>query len=34
MTGLPGGDDIGEILKLVANVLLLVTWLWRHRPRG
>jgi hypothetical protein len=33
MTGLPG-DDVGEILKLVANLLLLATWLWRHRPRG
>ena len=34
MTGLPSGDDLGEILKLVTNLLLLVTWLWRHRPRG
>ena len=33
MTGLPA-DDVGEILKLVANLLLLLTWLWRHRPRG
>jgi len=30
---LPGGDDVGEILKLVANLLMLVAWLWRHRPR-
>ena len=30
---LPSGDDVGELLKLLANVLLLVAWLWRHRPR-
>jgi len=28
------GDDIGELLKLLANLLMLATWLWRHRPRG
>lgn len=27
-------DDIGEILKLIANLLLLAAWLWRHRPRA
>lgn len=27
------GDDLGEILKLIANVLVLAAWLWRHRPR-
>jgi hypothetical protein len=26
-------DDLGEILKLIANLLLLAAWLWRHRPR-
>jgi hypothetical protein len=31
--GLPGGDDLGEILKLIANLLLLAAWLWRHRPQ-
>ena len=31
---LPTGDDIGEILKLVAIVLLLIAWAWRHRPRN
>jgi hypothetical protein len=31
---LPSGDDIGELLKLVANVLMLLGWVWRHRPRG
>jgi len=30
----PSGDDIGEILKLIANVLLLIAWAWRHRPRN
>jgi hypothetical protein len=30
---LPSGDDIGEILKLVANLLMLIAWVWRHRPR-
>jgi hypothetical protein len=28
------GDQLGEILKLVANVLMLLAWVWRHRPRG
>lgn len=27
-----GADDVGEILKLIANLLLLAAWLWRHRP--
>ncbi len=31
---LPTGDDIGEILKLIANLLVLVSWLWRHRPHA
>ena len=31
--GLPSGDDIGELLKLIANLLILAGWLWRHRPR-
>jgi hypothetical protein len=26
------GDDLGEILKLVANLIIVLTWLWRHRP--
>jgi hypothetical protein len=30
---LPSGDDIGDILKLVANLLMLIAWVWRHRPR-
>ena len=30
---LPSGDDVGELLKLLANLLLLAAWLWRHRPR-
>jgi hypothetical protein len=30
---LPSGDDVGEILKLVANLLMLIAWVWRHRPR-
>jgi hypothetical protein len=25
------GDDLGEILKLIANLLLLGAWLWKHR---
>ena len=28
------GEDLGEILKLLANLLMLITWLWRHRPQG
>ena len=28
------GDDLGEILKLIANLLMLAGWLWRHRPQG
>jgi hypothetical protein len=32
MEGL-GGDELGEILKLIANLLLLAGWLWRHWPR-
>jgi hypothetical protein len=28
------GDDLGELLKLVVNLLMLITWLWRHRPQG
>jgi hypothetical protein len=28
------GDQLGEILKLIANVLMLIAWLWRHRPRA
>ena len=32
MTGLPSGDDLGELLKLAANLLLLIAWLWRHLP--
>ena len=31
---LPSGDDVGEILKLVANLLMLIAWVWRHRPRA
>ena len=31
---LPSGDDLGEILKLIANLLLLIAWVWRHRPRA
>jgi hypothetical protein len=27
------GDEVGELLKLLANLLVLVSWLWRHRPR-
>jgi hypothetical protein len=32
MAGL-SGDDIGELLKLAANIILLVSWFWHHRPR-
>ena len=28
------GEDLGEILKLVVNLLMLITWLWRHRPQS
>jgi hypothetical protein len=28
------GNDLGEILKLIANLLVLAAWLWRHRPQG
>ena len=34
MTPLPSGEDIGELLKLLANLLLLIAWVWRHRPRA
>jgi hypothetical protein len=26
-------DDLGEVLKLIANLLLLAIWVWRHRPQ-
>lgn len=32
MAGLTG-DDLGELIKLLANLLMLAAWLWRHRPR-
>ena len=32
MAGLTG-EDIGELIKLLANLLMLAAWLWRHRPR-
>jgi hypothetical protein len=26
-------DDLGEVLKLIANLMLLAAWLKRHWPR-
>jgi hypothetical protein len=28
-----GGEDLGEILKLIANLLMLAAWVWRHWPQ-
>ena len=34
MTGLPSAEDLGELLKLVTNLLLLLAWWWRHHRGG